>query len=209
MDLDSVALDRLGDGFAVVSDDVLPAETVDDWLARVVARDRAGGLDPAGLGRERNQVPSLRSDHTAFVDPGDEGWEAPVAWFAALGRSLSEQLRLALPAFSLQIAGFPPGARYVRHVDTIRGDPARRLTATLYLDRSWDPEDEGQLRVIEPDGERDVLPIGGRLVLFRSDVVEHEVLPTRRIRYALTAWFGSRGIWACEEPSPVGRATTL
>ena len=88
---------------------------------------------------------------------------------------------------------FPPGAGYVRHVDTIRSDPRRRITATLYLERDWRPDDAGALAVVEPNGERELLPLGGRLVLFRSDVVPHEVRPTRRLRTALTAWFGSEG----------------
>ena len=193
MNLDAETLDRLGDGCAVVTDDVLAPEILDRWLARVLACRAAGGLDPAGVGIDGRRDPGIRADHTRFADDGDPTWEEPVAWFDALGRSLGEQLRVSLPAFSLQIAAFPLGAGYVRHVDTLRGDPARRITATLYPDRSWRPEDEGALRVTEGGSERDVLPFGGRLVLFRSDAVAHEVRPARRLRCALTAWFGSEG----------------
>ncbi|MCB0627245.1 MAG: 2OG-Fe(II) oxygenase, partial [Saprospiraceae bacterium] len=35
---------------------------------------------------------------------------------------------------------------------------------------------------------REILPVGGRLVLFRSELLEHEVLPARRERYSLTGW---------------------
>jgi len=40
-----------------------------------------------------------------------------------------------------------------------------------------------------PDGPRDIEPVGGRLVVFLSDRVEHEVLPTSATRRAATAWF--------------------
>jgi SM-20-related protein len=43
-----------------------------------------------------------------------------------------------------------------------------------------------------PDGQEtshDILPLGGRLVLFLSDLIEHEVLPARRERYSITGWF--------------------
>ncbi len=35
----------------------------------------------------------------------------------------------------------------------------------------------------------DVLPMAGRLVVFMSGAVEHEVMPTFQPRCALTAWF--------------------
>ncbi len=41
-------------------------------------------------------------------------------------------------------------------------------------------------------GARDVAPIGGRLVIFRSDQFEHEVLPARRERLSFTGWFRRR-----------------
>lgn len=198
VNLDAETLDRLGDGSAVVVDDVLPPAVLDDWLARVVRCHAAGELAPAGVGAGRQRDLAIRADHTRFADDGDPLWAEPVAWFDTLGQTLGGELRIALPAFSLQIAAFPPGAGYVRHVDTIRGDPSRRLTATLYLDRSWQPEDGGALRVVEEEEEeggveRDVAPLGGRMVLFRSDAVAHEVRPARRLRCALTAWFGSEG----------------
>jgi Rps23 Pro-64 3,4-dihydroxylase Tpa1-like proline 4-hydroxylase len=34
----------------------------------------------------------------------------------------------------------------------------------------------------------DISPSAGRLVLFQSDLVAHEVLPAHRPRWALTAW---------------------
>jgi SM-20-related protein len=39
-----------------------------------------------------------------------------------------------------------------------------------------------------PDGPVDILPLAGRLVCFRSDQIEHEVLPATRERLSLTGW---------------------
>ena len=68
----------------------------------------------------------------------------------------------------------------------------RKLTAILYLNEDWDASrDGGCLRAYLPgrDGEyRDIEPKGGRLLLFDSTAVEHEVLPTFRTRMALTLW---------------------
>ena len=94
-------------------------------------------------------------------------------------------------------------AYYKRHFDC--KDPKsnpRRLTAIVYLqDDGWDAErDGGSLRAYLPSraargagggggaAAEDVAPLGGRLCLFRSCEVEHEVLPCTASRMAVTLW---------------------
>ncbi|MEW5314181.1 MAG: hypothetical protein WDW38_005696 [Sanguina aurantia] len=76
----------------------------------------------------------------------------------------------------------PPGQRV--------GD--RSITAILYLNSEWDgATDGGQLRLFHADGSggfTDVEPVAGRVVLFRSRLIEHEVLPAWRPRWAMSAW---------------------
>lgn len=59
----------------------------------------------------------------------------------------------------------------------------------------------------------DILPIFGRLVIFRSEEVEHEVLPTYENRIALTVWaYGDdlTGRWAASPPeAPPGKSLAL
>ena len=74
----------------------------------------------------------------------------------------------------------------------------RIITAVYYLTPAdWDAEvDGGALRIYRPgfsdpcaEKKCDVIPYSDRLVLFRSDLVEHEVLPSlRRERTAITVW---------------------
>jgi len=35
---------------------------------------------------------------------------------------------------------------------------------------------------------KNVLPVAGRLVCFRSDIIEHEVLPSKKERLSITGW---------------------
>ena len=63
----------------------------------------------------------------------------------------------------------------------------------LYLNESWTKADGGQLRMYFPqkDGSErveDVLPLGGRLVVFLSEEIPHEVLPTLKERISITGW---------------------
>ena len=43
------------------------------------------------------------------------------------------------------------GARYVRHLDAFEGGTNRRLTCLYYMNKNWQPEHGGQLRLYLPD----------------------------------------------------------
>jgi len=62
----------------------------------------------------------------------------------------------------------------------------------VYLNDAWGDGDGGALRLHLDDGARDVAPVGGTLVAFLSDRVEHEVLPAKRERLAVTGWYRKR-----------------
>jgi SM-20-related protein len=83
---------------------------------------------------------------------------------------------------------YPVGSFYKRHLDQFKQDDHRKLSLICYLNEDWKETHGGQLRMHLPLGMVDVLPIGGKLVCFRSDMIEHEVLPATRERYSLTGW---------------------
>lgn len=64
------------------------------------------------------------------------------------------------------------------------------MTAILYLNPGWEKAHGGWLRVELEGGKgaTDVAPSAGRMVLFDSRRVVHEVLPSFKGRWALTAW---------------------
>ncbi len=120
---------------------------------------------------------------------------------------------------SIQLAYYPgDGKRYVRHRDAFPPDEqapdgkktklesVRCLTVIYYLNAEWEPSQGGELRLFlgNGDGEErtwDVAPLLDRVVVFRSDVVEHEVLATHGPRYALTCWFYGRPTHTTPLPS--------
>ncbi|KAI9203231.1 2OG-Fe(II) oxygenase superfamily-domain-containing protein [Polychytrium aggregatum] len=87
------------------------------------------------------------------------------------------------------------GGHYDRHRDSFpNDDPSdteqRRVTAICYLNpASWEPAHGGELRIHRKGAEREIAPVGGRLVLFLSGVVDHEVCPSFQDRVAITAWY--------------------
>jgi SM-20-related protein len=191
--LPAVDLDRIGSGGVVVRDGAVPNDVLERWLGALVAADLRGELSPAGVGALGRMDPRVRTDRTLFVTAEDPRWTELVAWVGTLGRSLAEGLRTGLPTCSIQLAVYRPGGCYQRHRDAIQHDPGRKITVVLYLDRGWTAEHGGELIVYPPDGEHRIVPLGGRVVLFRSDLVEHEIVSAKRTRYAMTAWLGSSG----------------
>jgi SM-20-related protein len=83
---------------------------------------------------------------------------------------------------------YPIGAGYARHRDRFRDDDARVLSLACYLNPHWDAEDGGALRLHLDAGPVEILPQAGTGVCFLSEL-EHEVLPARRERHSIAAWF--------------------
>jgi len=105
----------------------------------------------------------------------------------------------------LMYAYYPQGGYYRRHRDAESESVSnwRKYSLLLYLNEDWRPNDGGELRIHHdsggdelPLGElpnfTDIQPKGGTLVLFRSNLCPHEVLDTRRERFAIVGWFLSK-----------------
>lgn len=167
---------------------------LDDGLAQRL-RDEAPNiaLRRAGVRRDAQLDDSIRSDELAWITPADSvgAFRDASARFASLMNALNEAAWLGLRDFDLQLARYQPGAKYVRHRDAFPGDDNRRITAIVYLNSTWQPAHGGQLRMhLEPIV--DIEPRMDRLVVFRSELVEHEVLPAFAERWALTAWYSAK-----------------
>ena len=88
------------------------------------------------------------------------------------------------------LAKYADGGRFQRHIDNTTKD-GRKLTLLCYLNPDkWDESDGGSLRLHPKNSDPvDIFPEGGRLAMFFSDLIEHEVRPTYGARFALTMWY--------------------
>lgn len=194
--------------FAAVVDDLatqgwsqqalfLPADLVRALAAECRRRDAEGQLNPAAVGRGDAQEvrESIRGDQIQWIDPGQAAaCDDYLAAMDQLRQAMNQGLFLGLEDFECHFALYPPGAFYRRHLDRFRDDDRRMVSAVLYLNEDWHPENGGQLRMFLAGGvEHDVQPLAGCLAIFLSGVVPHEVLPATRERLSLTGWFRRRG----------------
>lgn len=170
----------------------LSAALADECRVRALA----GSLAPASIGRgEGQQVrEGVRGDRIDWLEPGQSAAsDAYLALMDELRQLLNRELFMGLEDFECHFALYPPGAFYQKHLDRFRDDDRRAVSVVAYLNADWQPEQGGALRLHLADGERDVLPEGGSLVVFLSAELPHEVLPANRERLSLAGWFRRRG----------------
>ena len=162
------------------------------------ARSLRATLKPATAAPAHGSVEWLELQPTAPPSHDDTlglaGRECMLAFMDDLRRQIEDAAGLQLDApTSLKYAHYPCGGHYQRHVDGMNtGRVAREFSFLLYLNEGWSPSDGGHLRVFALGGEpgpRDIAPAAGTLVVFKSDVVPHEVRPTTARRLAVVGWF--------------------
>ena len=147
----------------------------------------------AGIGKDHaHQVDGRkRGDYIRWID--EETTIPEVRAFFSRMQQLSQYLNrtcyLGLKDLEAHFTVYPPGTHYERHLDQFRADDHRKLTFIYYLNPAWQETDGGHLVIYLPEGRSErFTPLLNRLVVFRSERLEHEVLPTQRDRCSLTGW---------------------
>ena len=157
-------------------------------------------FDPAGVGRQQAHTVNsfIRSDAISWIERDTAAGEDWLNWAAELQQYLNRRLFLGLFSFESHFSHYAPGDFYKKHLDAFSGQSNRVLSVVLYLNPDWVPGDGGELALYHSDqshnGERSqsmlkVTPCMGTLVAFLSEEFPHEVLPTKRDRYAIAGWF--------------------
>jgi SM-20-related protein len=148
-----------------------------------------------GKGGQKQVRTEIRSDEVLWMDADELSPLQAAYWekVEEIRKVLNQRCFLGLRSFEGHFARYPIGSFYKRHLDQFHAVPHRVVTVILYLNEKWTEEDSGALRMYfseEGGTERyeDVLPLGGRLVVFLSGEIPHEVLPTKKERISITGW---------------------
>lgn len=157
----------------------------------------AGKFRIAAVGKgDKKQVRTeIRNDQVLWIDSENLNEFESQYWTKVdeIRQAINRRCYLGLKSFEGHFARYPIGSFYIRHMDQFQQVSYRLVTVIIYLNDSWTPEDEGMLRMYLPqeDGSEkilDVLPKGGRLVVFMSGEIPHEVIPTKKERISITGW---------------------
>jgi SM-20-related protein len=188
---DSIADNLAEHGFAV-ADQFLSQKEVSDILSLADFKNGLEEFKKAGIGKKQGlQInEAIRGDYIQWLDKesAPEPTKIYLNRLHDLIQHLNQALYLSLKDFEVHMTIYPIGSYYKRHLDQFRHDDHRKLSVICYLNENWTAADGGQLKMHLKTGEQEVLPLAGRLVCFRSDQIEHEVLPASRERLSLTGW---------------------
>lgn len=191
--------DAIADGLAehgyAVTDQFLSQPEVDEIL-KAGDFQTSGDFKKAGIGSKQSlQIQeAIRGDYIKWLDKtgSPEAVQVYLKRLEELIQYLNQALFLSLKDFEVHMTVYPEGSFYKRHLDQFKKDDHRKLSVILYLNTDWSEEQGGQLRMYLSGHTKDFLPVAGRLVIFRSDEIEHEVLPATRERLSITGWILDR-----------------
>ena len=178
-------------GFAVV-DQFLSLDEVDNILKLNEFKTDLEYFKKAGIGKSQGLHinESVRGDYIQWIDKNStaEPVKVYLERLMNLIQFLNENLFLSLKDYEVHLTIYPEGSFYKKHLDQFNRDDHRKLSVICYLNKDWKESYGGQLRMHLPEKTLDFLPLAGRMICFRSDQIEHEVLPATRPRLSLTGW---------------------
>lgn len=188
--------DGLADHGYAITDQFLSQAEVDAILQAEEFQSGIAKFKKAGIGNAKAvQIQeAIRGDYIHWLDKRNSPPSVQVYLNRVdeLVKFLNRSLFLSLKDVEVHMTVYPAGSFYKRHLDQFKQDDHRKLSVICYLNHDWKEEQGGQLRMYLPDRSLDVLPNAGRVVIFRSDQIEHEVLPATRERLSITGWILDR-----------------
>lgn len=173
-----------------------PTELVIALAAECLTLRSINALTLARVGRGTQQAvqPDIRGDQILWLNTGQSiACDQYLQIMESVRLVLNRHLYLGLEEYESHFAFYSAGASYAKHVDRFRDDDHRTISAVIYLNDHWLPEQGGALRLY-PEGKcmEDIYPLASRLVLFLSADIPHEVLPATRDRMSIAGWFRRR-----------------
>ena len=155
----------------------------------------------AAIGNRVNEmiVKSIRGDVILWMDEqrADVSEQLFFNKINSLVNYLNKTCFLGIIHKEFHYALYPEGTFYKRHLDTFQNDDRRKLSFVCYLNEDgWLQENGGELVLYLNDNgqetEKVIYPFPGRVVIFESQILEHEVKPVNTERLSITGWLKTR-----------------
>ena len=187
-------LDAFADRGWMCIDNFLDKKTCSNLLESFQEDLEKNRFSVAMVGKDLDQkvLESVRDSEIAWI----EDWNRSAdlvnlkLTFDQYIKFFNENFFLSLKRFESQFAIYQPGGFYKKHLDQLRGGNHRQITLIIYLN---DCLDGGELVIYNKANKNKVdqviSPECGKMVIFFSSQIYHEVRPTQQLRLSLTSWF--------------------
>ncbi|PKA82994.1 SM-20-related protein [Ulvibacter sp. MAR_2010_11] len=164
----------------------------------LLERHRTIGFKKSAVGNWTNEEidKSIRGDFISWIDESKITLAEELFFkkINSLVTYLNKTCFMGIFQKEFHYALYPTGTFYKRHLDTFANDDRRKLSIVCYLNEAnWPKENGGELTLYLPNETLDLLPLPGRMVIFESQVIEHEVKPVKASeRLSITGWLKTR-----------------
>lgn len=197
---EKIISDLLEDQYCIV-EDFFDLEEVRAMRNVLLKKYEEDNFKKAAIGNRINETieKSVRGDFILWIDESDAG-EAEKIFFGKINsfiQYLNKTCFLGILQKEFHYAVYPEGTFYKRHLDTFQNDDRRKLSLVCYLnDEDWKPENGGELVIYKEENgvevAKKIFPFPGRVVIFESQLLEHEVMPVKTTRLSITGWLKTR-----------------
>lgn len=195
---EQIISDLVSQNFSIV-DDFFPSSLILELRGKLNFKFQEDDLKKAAIGNRVNEsiVNEIRGDFIRWIDEKNAD-EIESQFFQHINhfiKYLNRTCFLGILHREFHYAVYPKGTFYKRHLDTFQNDDRRKLSMVCYLnDENWSLTNGGEL-VIYPEHKPEIAinPAPGRLVIFESQILEHEVKPVKSgNRFSITGWLKTR-----------------
>ena len=184
-----------------VIEDFFSLSEVEQLRKSLLGKYEEDNFKKAAIGNRTNEMiaKSIRGDFILWLNEA-EAAEAEKVFFRKINdfvEYLNKTCFMGILQKEFHYALYPEGTFYKRHLDTFQNDDRRKLSLVCYLnEQDWQPEYGGELVIYkEENGEENpvtIYPFPGRVVIFESQLLEHEVKPVKTERLSITGWLKTR-----------------
>ncbi len=193
---EKVIEDLLAQQYSVV-DTFFSNEEVEQLRESLLQKYNEDEFKKAAIGNQFNEtiVKSIRGDFISWIDEVAKN-KAESVFFDKIEHFtnyLNRTCYLGIQEREFHYALYPIGTFYKRHLDTFQNDDSRKLSIVCYLnEEDWQEEYGGELAIYKDEETINIFPLKGRMVVFESQLLEHEVKPVKRERLSITGWLKTR-----------------
>jgi len=195
---ESIQFERLIQGlidneYGCCDDFILP-EIVAGLYANVQHLNETESLKPSGFGNKLDfkKDSAVRGDKINWIEEETTN-QFEMSYLTKIEKFilyLNKTCFTAIKSYESHYSSYEKNSFYKRHLDQFKNEKGRKYSIVLYLNKDWKITDGGLLSLYPKMKEQiDISPLGGRMVLFRSDEMEHEVNPSfTRERNSIAGW---------------------
>jgi SM-20-related protein len=149
-------------------------------------------LKAAGIGNDQHhsQNSTIRNDSIYWLDRKNQNeyQNSFLDLIENFVKYLNINCYTGITDYEFHYSLYETGNFYKKHIDQFQSNSSRQFSMISYLNADWLEADGGQLMIHSEGGNQKIDPIQGKMVFFKSDEMEHEVMLTHKRRMSVTGW---------------------